>query len=618
MPRLLVAAWALSALTQLVLHAADFSHDHRFLTLLGEAAVQGWLLAAAWLGALLLRLRLAPEETRGVLLGDPAYGVVLGGLLFALVAPFTNAYFTHVSHPALALAAVWTLWPAVLWGYGRLSERLPRRAVGSGFGWQPWLAALLVAATVFLQSYRRHLWFGSGGKDLGLFHQSVWLLSRGEAPDNTVMGMHAFADHLELIDLLAAPLQWLWPSAGSLLLFQALCLGAGAAAVFDLARRKLDSTLAAWAAVAVLLGSVDLQQAAMFDWNPTTCGAAGLPWVVWFAERRRPVGFFIAIVVVALAKENLVLYALALCLTLALAGSLRRQAFWAAAVLLLIFVVEMVVVFPAFRPDGFRHLRFEGLGTSPREMLLGVVESPYRAFALLFTPGAKIDGLLLPFSTVAFLCLASPRWLLAMAPALLERFWSTHANRWWGHHYGAGVGFLALLAAVDGLSRLRQHWPEATRGRALGIAVATMVASALLVGTLGRFGPGPLWVWRQPYYTTVEDRADAEAILALVPADARVAAQNHLLPHLSARRAIYQLVGEDASASVSRHADFVAEKADWVALDLVQSAWPREPSFPRALGLELLARGFGVVACRNAAVLLARGAAPAPCAALTN
>jgi hypothetical protein len=36
-----------------------------------------------------------------------------------------------------------------------------------------------------------------------------------------VMGMHAFADHLELIDLLAAPLQWVWPSAASLLLFQA-------------------------------------------------------------------------------------------------------------------------------------------------------------------------------------------------------------------------------------------------------------------------------------------------------------------------------------------------------------------------------------------------------------
>jgi uncharacterized membrane protein len=616
--RLVVAAWVLSALTQLVVHAAEFSHDQRYLSLLAQHALEGWSIMLAWLLLLRGRLRLAPEESRGLLLAPVPYGAALTWLLFVLVSPFTNAYFTHLTHPTLAMALVWGAWPVFGLWHAFLADRLGRSRLAARPGWHLGAAAAMVTGVVFVQSYRRHLWFGSGGKDLGLFHQTVWLLSRGESPENTVMGMHAFADHLELIDFLAVPLQWLWPSAGSLLLFQALAVGAGAVPLFDLARRKLGSLWSAWAMVAVYLFALDQQHAVMFDWNPTTCGAALLPWVVWFFERERPLGFGLSVLVVALAKENLVLYAFGLCLTLALAGPRRRWALSAAALLAVAFIVEMSVVFPAFRPEGFRHLRFEGLGTSPAAMVQSLVESPYRAFSLLFTPGAKIDGLLLPFSTVAFVCLLSPRWLLAMAPAILERFWSTHANRWWGHHYGAGVGVLAVLAGIEGLCRLRDLWPVRGRPRMLAMAVATVLSSCLLVGTLGRFGPGPLVVWRQPYFASPENRADAEAMLARVPADAAVAAQNHLLAHLSGRRSIYQLVRGDGAGPIPVHADFVAGVADYVALDLEQSAWPREAGFPRALARELLTRGYGVEGCWRSAVLLRRGAYGVLCPQVTD
>ncbi len=584
------------ALAQQVLHAARFTHDQRFLDLLAGRALEGWLLVMGFVALWAVRWWLAPLTSADLVDKPLRYGLVVFLSLVGLASTFASAYAIHFTVPVLAAASAWTLAP----GVERLAARwsaLPRVAATR---WSPLAGAALVFLIVFAQSYRRHLWFGSGGKDLGLFHQSVWLLSRFEAPHNTLLGTHAFADHLEFIDVLAAPLQWLWPSAGALLLFQALLVAAGVLPLFDLAARKLGSTSAAWALVGVYLFGIDMQNAVMFDWNPTTCGAALLPWVVWFFEKRRAVMFALAVALLALTKENLVLYALALCLTLARGGQ-RRLALGAAAVLAVWFVVEIKVVFPSFGGE-FRHLRYPALGETGLEMLGSVLRSPHRAFALLFTPGAKINGLVAPFSSVAFACCLAPRYAIAFAPALLERFWSAHANRWWDHHYGAGIGVLAVLAAIEGLARLKA-WTE-SRGRRdlVPAAVLAVLLAGLMMAALPRFGPGPLWVWRHAYYTSPEDRRDAEALVARVPPHTSVAAQNHLLPHLSARPALFELARPI--------------RTEFVALDFAQDAWPFERAYPRKLASELLRDGYGAVFCAGQAVLLRRGARSVPCRAL--
>ncbi len=515
----------------------------------------------------------------------------------SLLAALLPTLYAHLGPPLLALGVVamvfawlplvsdWSLSPVAVerrssWGLLR-----PRHVAVCVF--------VLATTWVFVLSWRKHLWFGSAGKDLGLFHQSVWLLSRFEAPHNTVLGMHAFADHLELIDVVAAPLQWLWPDPGALLLFQALLLGAGAAAVFDIARRKLASLTAGVVMAAAYLCAVDIQNAAMFDWNPTTCAAGLLPYVVWSFERERPWGFAAAVVAVALCKENLVLYALGLCLALSFSGR-RRRAFWAAALLAVVFVVEMKLVFPLFRPLGFRHLRYEQLGGSAGEIALSVLRAPSRAIALLATPIAKLDGLLSPLSSVAFLCLLAPEFLVALAPEVLERFWSTHTNRWWGYHYGAGAAALSILGTIVGLSRWLSKRPEGVRPRLATAAALLVLLSSALVALTVRGGSAPLFAWRHPYATSAADKRDAEAVLAVIPKDGKVAAQNHLIPHLSARHYIYEL--------------YRPITADWVAIDFLQGPWPFDKAYLEQLAGDLVAAGWAPAACRGEAVVLARHA----------
>jgi hypothetical protein len=269
--------------------------------------------------------------------------------------------------------------------------------------------------------------------------------------------------------------------------------------------------------------------------------------------------------------------------------------------LALLFIVEMKVIFPLFRPAGFRHLRYEALGDTGGEIVTTVLTQPFFALSLLWTPASKIDGLLSPLSSVAFLALLAPRWLLALAPIVLERFWSTHQNRWWGFHYGAGAGVLSVLATIHGLSWLRARLAASVRPAVMGCAITAALVSTLLVSVSLRQGP-PLLRWRHGYYTTPEDRRDASSVLSVIPADASVAAQNHLIPHLSARHEIFELRRPI--------------RAQFVAIDFAQSPWPFDKRYLRTLSQELLGQSYGAVACAGEAVVLERGAVSVTCPAL--
>lgn len=588
-----IAALALvfAALTQVVLHSWEFSPDERFVRRLEI----GEFWAFALMIAALLWLRCRTITSR--IFDCPNFHRALVAGLIGLCAPYSTPHFTYVTHPLLSIFWAWLLVPWL--------ERLVKTARHFGRFFLEhtihrlaWVIGAAASSFYFVQSYRRHLWFGSGGKDLGLFHQTHWLLSRFEVPHNTVLGMHAFGDHLELIDLLAAPLQWAWPDAGALLLFQAVLLGSSVVPVILLAHKKTQSVFASVVFGLCYIFAFDLQSAVMFDWNPTTCGIAFIAWALWFYEQNRQISFVVCMAGLVLAKENLILYGIGLCWALLMVAPAerRRLLFSVSGALALVFVLEMAWIFPFFRPEGFRHLQYGQLGDSFIEIAKNVVLSPHRAWALLWTPERKIDGLLLPFSSTLFLPFVAARYGFLAAPMIAERFWSTHGARWWGFHYGAGLAVYSVLAALEGYVLLQND--ERTKNRQRLILWALLLNTAL-VTTAGRLGAGELWSLRKSYYTTTEDRLNAQAAVDFVPKNVSVAAQNHLLAHLAARHEIYEI-----------HKPI---RAEFVALDFAQSAWPYPKDYSKKLAVELFQSGYGVVFCAGEAVVLKKGASSITC-----
>jgi uncharacterized membrane protein len=512
----------------------------------------------------------------------------------ALVLALACGHGAHVLIPASAAALAIPVALLLTSARGVTDRVLAHR-------WLPWLAGALCAGWYFTVSYTRHAHFGSGSRDMGLFLQSVWLLSRFTSPENTVMGMNAFADHMELVDVLVAPLMWVWADAGALLLVQAVAAGLGAVPVWRMAASRLGSPASGALAAAAYFLSYEIANGVQFDWNPTTVSLGLFPWAVEAALSGRWRRMALFLVAVGLCKENLLLYVGGLGLMLAVTGAPRRVVVATVVLPAMAFAVEMKLLFPLFREGGFRHFYFTDLGTDFLDVALNLLRTPARALSVLFTPGQKVDGLLLPFTSTAFLGLLAPSSLLPMLPGILERFGSTFSNSWWGHHYGGPTHALAVCGAILGGARLRARLvarpalaaPAAEPLRhAAGLwpAVTLLLATVLVDG--GPWGATDLFVLRKPYHPSVGDRATMRAAVDSVPPAVSVAAQNYLVAHLATRPRIYML----------EH----ARRADYVAMTPTTNPWPHDRGYHDRLAQDLLREGWRVHFCRGNSFVLSR------------
>ncbi len=567
----------------------------------------GWGLAAA--GLVLSHLRVAPSAAwlatgaaAGALLAVArpaleAWRHPLAALLAAaagVLAVFVPEPAFFLLAPLVAAALAWPLRSQASEPEG-IPRALPRWVVPALFAG--------VALVFFLQSANRYWGFGAGSKDLGLFYQTHWLIAHGHAPLNTVMGMHALADHMELLDYLVAPLLWLHDGPETLLAVQSLALASAVFPLFGLGRHVLESNRAGLALAGVWLLAPDVHLGVMFDYNPTLLGASGLLWTAWALLCRGLAASLLAGAVTCLAKENLCLYVAVLAGVLALRGAARRGLV-VMGLALALFAFEMLVVFPAFRTGGFRHWEFEELGETPRETAATALTRPQAAADLMLNHPQKRRALLQPLAATGFVGLADPLSVVLQLPNWGERFLSTHATRWWGYHYGVPAAATAVIGLVLGWRRLRT-----ARRDGPGLKRYVLLC-ALLVGVLPPYRtPGgnrrsDLYHLRQSYVVAPHDAATMRAAIAFVGKgpDLKVAAQDRLLPALAGRRAIYMLDR--------------ALEADVVVLQMNGATWPDgRPSWRRRVR-EIWASGaFAVAFCEGESVVLRRGAPPGlPCA----
>src|SRR5688500_5440601 len=324
------------------------------------------LLAGALAGAILAASRPAAPS-----LGHPwlaALAAVTGAVVTVFPEP---AFFLLV--PLVVASVAWPLAPAG-------APPLPlRRAL-------PWwtLPAVFAvgAAVFFIQSASRYWAYGAGSKDLGLFYQTHWLIAHGLAPVNTVMGMHALADHMELLDYAVAPLLRIHDGAVTLLLVQAVAVASAVWPLGWLGARLLGGQAAGLVLAAAWLLAPDVHNGVMFDYNPTQLGSAGLVWTAWALLARGPLAAGAIALVTCLAKENFCLYVAVLAVVLGFRGAGRR-ALYVAVLALAVFAVEMAVGFPRYRAGGFRHWEYEELGDTPSETARAAVTRPDDAAAVL-------------------------------------------------------------------------------------------------------------------------------------------------------------------------------------------------------------------------------------------
>src|SRR4029077_10303888 len=340
----------------------------------------------------------------------------------------------------------------------------------------------------------RYVPFGANGFDLGIQDQTVWGYSRLEMIPNTVLGVpNLLGDHFNPILIVLAPFYWLWPSAATLLVAQAVLLAVAVIPIYLWAVRRvgyvaglcfLGSYLLFWG---VLAGVV-------FDFHHVVFAVPAISTALYATLNKQNRLLWASVAVAMLTREDVALTVIALGLFIAVFQ--RRWLVGAAMAVAngVWFVLLLEVVMPAVGGVPYQHWTYQSLGKGPLSAALYVVEHPLRSLQLLFTPLEKVRVGLASFGNWLFLPLLSPLVLIAV-PSFLERFWSSSPTFWSFHYqYSMLPAPILTYAAIDTCARMRSWWRGRLAGAAsIALPVGALAASALLsfgaVHSLAELGP---------------------------------------------------------------------------------------------------------------------------------
>ncbi len=467
-----------------------------------------------------------------------------------------------------------------------------------------WVAILAYAVTFAALTLRRFDAFEARALDMGNLDQAVWNTAHGRwfHLTNQPGTVNRLSLHVEPILIPISWLYWLYSGPPTLLVLQAVVVALGAWPVYALVRRQLAHDGAALAFALAYLLHPALQAANWLEFHPVTLAPTFLLAAFYFLvsdrgrghEPRRSGRFVLFAVLAAACKEEIGLLVMMLG-AYALIVQRRRWLGPATMTLSLGWALFAVLGIQQYFAAGNIHWgRYGYLGDGPVAMVQSLLTRPDLVWAQLQAAGAGryLAQLLWP---LGFLALLAPEVLLLALPSLAINLLADFApmHEVYTLIYAAPVLPFVVAASVMGAARLRD-WVAA---RHLGLApwVAPVTAGGVLVcAVIAQAQHGYLpGAGNYLPLTVTEHHRRAAAIIAQIPPDTVVTAQDRLVPHVSSRATIYIFPRVD--------------DADTVWVDVTGPAWPQHPNDLAASIDDLLAQGFGVAAADDGYLLLRRG-----------
>jgi uncharacterized membrane protein len=411
------------------------------------------------------------------------------------------------------------------------------------------LCVIVFALVIFYFSIRQHDSFHTHAFDMGYIDNVLWNTSQGrlfvnDFPDKP----HNFlGEHFSPALIALAPLYWLWSDARVLFVAQSAALALSVLPCYCFVRRRYPR-LALLVVIALLLQPA-LWAIALGEFHEIILAVPLLAWAFValfdFRGRGQSIGLWVGLLGALLVKEEVAVIAATVGLYLVVAELIRRRrpsaeqlrgpgaATGAGLVVVALFWLGFVLeVLPRLLPDAVSHWqdRFGDIAPTPLQGVIRLVSDP--AFtAGRFASAAKWQAVVRTLWPLALLPLLAPvifsLALPVMGYLLLSGKASVSQLQFWYVAPLLPVLFVATAAAIG--------WSPRGRARILSILLVVASAAAYLL-----LGQGPLALQYEGARFDVNERtACGTRLLALIPADASLSAQDNLIPHLAHRRTLY-------------------------------------------------------------------------------
>lgn len=500
----------------------------------------------------------------------------------------------------------WLAPPRTAWRrWRRRMPRVARALPGSLVG----LGAAGYAAFFSYWTLVNHWNLRTRSFDLGIENNLLWNLVHGgplfkSSPIFGPTGSH-LSHHATFFAYVMAPVYALAPRPETLLIIQAVLMGAAAGPLFLFARRHVGAPAASAIALAYLLYP-PLHGANLYDFHYLSVGPFFLWTTLYLLEARRDWLAAGAIALTLSVREDVAAGLALLGLYLVFSGERPRAGLLVALLAGSYFVGMKFLIMPIAGPPSPFLFMFQGLAPPGERTVAGVLKTivgnPVYTISTVLERD-KLVYVLQILAPLAFLPLRRPLGLLFLLPGLFFTLLSTgyppliqisfqYTSYWTAFAFPAATLGLAWVARGAGAGEGRAV--ASYRAWLVAMLTASLVCSyqfgAILHGNVrGGFTP-----FR--FETTAADRERYEALsdlIALVAPRAKVVASETLVPHVSSRPDAYTL----------RVGSFDAEYLLF-PIERRELMWPAEGG--AVVGL-LESGEFGVVEIRHPFALARRG-----------
>jgi uncharacterized membrane protein len=559
-------------------------------------------LSLLWLAPLLFDRRLWNDDDLLVLPFVLAAG-------WGLVATLRISWSTPPVFPRLASLR------GALGNRKRLSERLsvvvtavreivtPRVVVTLGaIGYAIYFSAFTIVS---------HRNLGTHGFDLGLEENLLWHCVHGGLPlfRSTPFDATAshFGNHATWFSYVLAPIYALAPRPETLLVIQAVLMGAAAIPLYLYASRHLPRWTAALVACAYLVYP-PLHGANLYDFHYLPLGVVFLWLTLYAVEENRRLLAVVCVVLSLSVREDVAGCLGVLGLFLLLTGAAARAGTIIAVVGGGYFLLMKMVLMPIFGHTDASFLN-QYAGLVPKDdpggfgsVLKTIAANPVFTANIIFSR-EKVTYLLEVFAPVLLLPLTRPVGLLLVGPGIVftllsTGYWPLYQPSFQYTSYWTTFVFIGVVVALEhaGKARHAGDGDGLLRRRTLAIGLfAASLACTYLYGAILHRDDVRSGFGRASFKTTEDDlyvRGRLAELVRQIPPDDKVVASNRLVPHVSTRAYCYTL-------------NQGVQDADWL---LFESVFVDNE---RAIVQETLTDlSFGVVDVQGTLILAKRGAPP--------
>jgi len=425
------------------------------------------------------------------------------------------------------------------------------------------ISSALLVVPIISYKLRAHYSLGTHAYDLGLFSNVCWNTAFGNWFYSSVYEQHFMAIHASWILWPLSVFYKLGGGASVLLIAQAVCVVAAVPFLWFTVQRITDSFSAGMVASIMYMASPYVGHHLGNDFHPDCWQLPCLTAMLWAWSREAKWEMVLYGLLAVLAKEDVSVVLCGFGVFLMLKRGWRAWGVGLFVTSLAIFLFHVKIFTPQFIDNGATSLlyrRYPLLGDNLREMFLNLFINPGVYIKALAYDPAKYGRLLMWFVPSGFLSFLAPAFLIPVALSVLPHLLSqasTQLNL--ADIYampsqpfifvGAAVGFLKLLE-YGGLAQRK----------------FLIVGVCLLIAGVG--------IRNTPRFYRKESAARLKAFTQLkdmVPADASVAAQQNLLPHLDLRRYIQLFpMGMGTPEVQSKY----LENPEYVVCDRIGNALP--------------------------------------------